>query len=211
MTLNTRIWLHGRISGEAAFRLALAALLKAADRSDEVDTAEVERKAAGSIPQWVLDRDGGAWIDAEPGRREAWTARTDRINTAIGQGLPGIVDCRYRQDGAPLAVDDVIEHEDGEDDWVSQRRCHVQLSWDTAYSYNHGRHSSAGSLHAEALVHLAASLPEGVTISWENEYTGAIHDGVTAEALGEFLGWNLAAVHWRLTVAAPAIASEVAR
>ena len=25
MTLNTRIWLHGRISGEAAFRLALAA------------------------------------------------------------------------------------------------------------------------------------------------------------------------------------------
>lgn len=210
MTLNTRIWLHGRISGEAAFRLALAALIKAADRSDEIGTAKVERAAAGSISQWALDRDGGDWIDAEPGRREAWTARNDSINTVIGQGLPGIVNCKYRQDGEPLAVEDVVEHEDGED-WVSQRRCHVQLSWDTAYSYNHGRHSSAGSLHAEALVHLAASLPGGVTLSWENEYTGAIHDGVTAEALGEFLGWNLAAVHWRLTVAAPTIGSEVAR
>lgn len=73
MTLNTTVLLFGEITGEQAFELALGAILDAAGRGDERETAQ--------------------WKDYSPHNR----------STIMGQGLPGIVNVRYNPDGTDYA------------------------------------------------------------------------------------------------------------
>jgi hypothetical protein len=166
MTLNTRIWLHGPIHGRAAFNRALSAIMCAVDRVDEIASAQIRESSPNPL--------GGY----------------SSIHTVIGQGLPGIVDCDYREDGSPLATEDV--YSDDEDDvyedgtrWIDQRKCQAELSWDTAYGYQENG-LSCSMLHAKALILLYESLPDDVTLTWQNEYTGDIFDGL--DGLDSLLG-----------------------
>lgn len=212
MTLHTRIWLHGPIAGEDAFRLSLRALLKAAGRESEESTALIDRRAVGTLSKYAADkkvgdvlRNGHVWT-AE--NTENDRAKCDQIYTRIGQGLPGIVDCDYRADGQPLASEDVWATEFEDETYLDQRACQVELGWDTAYSYN-VRGMGCSELHGVALINLWQSLPAGVTLQWQNEFTGEIFDGLNG--LDSFLSDGLKAQAWFIEEAAPAIAASVAR
>ena len=216
MTLDTRIWLHGTIKGEDAFALSLHALLKAAGHKTEVGTGHTRRYSAGELPEWVADvkpgdkmLNGSDWTEE---RIEMHRAKRDSISTVIGQGLPGIVDCDFRADGSPLAPEDVHEefdsrwHDSPEEVTVEQRACQVQLSWDTAYSYNEGG-MGCTELHARALVNLFQTLPAGVTMTWQNEFTGDVFAGL--DGLVEFLGDGSSARSWFNNEAMPAILASM--
>lgn len=207
MTLDTRIWLHGPIDGDTAFRLALRALLAAADREAETSTAQVVEHAAGTLPDWLAVH---AHSSGDPAgaaaRAEKYRRRHDTISTVIGQGLPGIVECDYHADGSPLASEDVYDEDEGEG-YLSQRACQVQLSWDTGYGYEVRKGFGCTELHARALVLLHASLPDGVTMTWRNEYSGEVFDGL--DGLPGFLGDGGAANDWFRNVALPAVTADI--
>lgn len=192
MTLNTKILLDGPISGQAAFDLGLKALLLAAGRQDEFATVLVERTAAGQMPEW--------------GILESHRARNDKIETQVGQGLPGIVECEFLSDGSPLATEDIYEEEDlGDGDverYLTTRACGVRLSWDTGYAYR-DRGLDCTKLHALALIDLHESLPEGVTMRWVNEYSDEMHSGI--EGIEGFLGHGDSAQQWFSNVVLPMI------
>jgi len=132
--------------------------------------------------------------------------REGSIHTRIGQGLPAIVEVSFNEDGSPLALEDT--YDDEEPEWVVQRKCQAQLSWDTGYGYHDERCATAAVLHSFALATLAQLLPEGVTLSWENEFDGTIHQGVNTDDLTAFCGSGIEAVTWFETVAKPAIEAE---
>jgi hypothetical protein len=95
--------------------------------------------------------------------------RPGRIYTAIGQGLPGIVDCDYMGDG-PLRVEDVRD-DDGD---VEEYACTVEVGWDTAYAYTDAS-GDCEDLHHRAIVRLRDLLPARVALRWVNEFTGDLH------------------------------------
>lgn len=192
MTLDTRITLDGPITGPEAFDLALGALLDAANRGAERTTAQIERNSRGSVATWLKP-------DATEEQVERWRRTTDQITTVIGQGLPGIVEAEYIEGGRLPEWRDEDEPER-----VLRTECSVALSWDTAYSYSEGG-LDCTSLHASALLHLKESLPEGVTMRWQNEYTGRWHGGVEPEDLRDFLGGGDSAQAWFLNVVVPFI------
>jgi hypothetical protein len=192
MTLNTHVWLHGPIHGEVAFTLALQAILDAADRGAELDAVRVEYD------------DNGGWSSRCTGH--------DLLQT-VPQGLPAWTCCWYRHDGSPVATDDRLEqfdarwHSEEDPPGIEQRKCQVEISWDTAYGYSE-RGIGCTELHARALVLLHSWLPEGVTLTWQNEFSGEIFDGLTG--LEGFLGDGAKANDWYRNVAAPAIAAHIA-
>lgn len=196
MTLNTRVMLDGPITGREAFELALGAILDAANRGDERTTAIVERNARGSLPKWT-DR-----LDPEMADRHRY--RSDFIRTQIGQGLPGIVECKYIE-GGRLEVE--WDDEDTDEPWQTQRACAAEISWDTAYGYKDNG-LTCTMLHVSALIHLRDALPEGVTMRWQNEFTGEWHDGLEEEDLKDFLGGGDSAMEWFNGAVVPYIESQ---
>ncbi len=168
MTLNTKIWLTGAIDGEAAFGLALQAILVAGRSTKPADGVKRWVTPAGQLPGW-LPTDTAT----DPALlRELFACDVDTIATTLGQGLPAAVQCLYHTDGSAVKVAD------------TGTACQAELSWDTSYSYAKGTYGCA-DLHAAALCHLASLLPDGVGLSWKNEYTGDLHEGVEfADLLG---------------------------
>jgi hypothetical protein len=202
VTLNTQIWLHGPIHGRTAFNLSLTALLTAANRADQIATAQISEQRAGEVPDWVLDRDPAPTQE----QIDYWRHDYDKIGTVLGQGLPGIVDCEYRDGGSPLATEDVYEDEDeGEEPYITQRKSQVELSWDTAYGYNENG-LSCSMLHAKALILLYESLPDRITLTWQNEYTGDIFEGLNG--LDRLLDNGDKAADWFENLVKPALEAE---
>ncbi len=146
MTLTTRVELTGPITTDAAFDLALHALLRAADELHRLDGVATERDA---------------------------TLRGDRtsIGTVIGQGLPGITTAKGYDDNRQLR--DPLPHD-------------AEVAWDTVYGHHSRVWPTVEALHGAALVALHATLPEGVTMRWRNEYTGEWFDCLGG--LDEFVG-----------------------
>lgn len=127
-----------------------------------------------------------------------WRARPAVIRTVAGQGLPAIVTSEHRGD-APVAAEDQYD-DDGD---LIRRSCQVVVSWDTGYGYSaHGM--GCASLHAAALTLLHESLPAGVTMQWENEFTGEVHDGI--DNVLDLAGDGEEVATWFRDVALPAVA-----
>jgi hypothetical protein len=204
MTLHTRVYLDGPVSGQEAFDLALHAILIAAGRDGEFTSARIERRAANVPHPYAVKNFGD-----NPERLAAWTEDHDFIGTEIGQGLPGITNCKFHADGTPLAATDqwVDDDADGEG-YVTQRACTVEVSWDTAYSYSDNG-LSCSQLHGLAIVTLHESLPDGVTMRWVNEYNGDEHAGISG--IDTFIGDGTSAESWFRTTVLPIIEAEARR
>lgn len=196
MTLNTRIAIQAdtatTIDPQEAFDLAIQALLAAGDEAD---------KYPNVLRNEVSD---GYWDD---GSKE--------LSTVIGQGLPGIIDVRFREDG-PLYSEDFFEADEVDGDEVEMRfvspAALVCVSWDTGYAYdNHGMGCS--ELHARGILNLYQALASrGLTLTWQNEYSGTWHkasDGFN-DAFTEFLNNGDSAADWFTNIAQPAIAAHLA-
>ena len=169
MTLDTRVFISGPIDGEAAFALALRAVLTAGGTLDRLNGAIIERTAEGRAPAWMYEKPAGKEVLA---RWESWQ-KSDSIATPP-QGLPAATTCYYRADGSPL----VPVSEPG-----GRPACAVEVSWDTAFRYR-GPAGGCCDLHAAALIWLYDNLPEGCGFVWRNEFTG--EDNVGLSGLGEF-------------------------
>lgn len=209
MTLHTRVYLDGPIDGEAAFKLALAAVCTAAGRASDIEGAKIDRQAEGDLPDWVKSIEPGStnkqgftytpeWIEMQRATRAS-------ISTVPGQGLPAWTDCFYMTDGSPLAAEDIYEGE-GEDRYLDQRACHLSVSWDTGYSYSDGG-IDCSTLHARAIVLLHSWLPDGVKLRWVNEYSGDEYEGL--DGLETLTAAGVEAGEWFRNVALPAIAAEI--
>lgn len=156
MTLNTVIYLDGPIGGRLAFDLALASICEAAGRAGDEKTAVIRDSEAKWLP---LNAAG--------------------FHTVLGQGLPAITDCTYCPDG-PLRPEDVVTVED-EDEYI-ERRCTLQLSWDTGYGYRDDQGQDCEMLHHAALRLLESRLPHGVALRWVDECTFEEHKGAPVAA-----------------------------
>lgn len=129
-----------------------------------------------------------------------------------GQGLCALLDVYYG-DGVPLVKPgDHDRYCDGEADecfapcgvprWV-------EVSLDTAYGYREDG-LGCGDLHAKLVAELGRWLDgKGIRWSWQNEFTGEVHQGY--EGLADLGEGGLRALDWFTAQAAPAIAAIAAR
>lgn len=175
MTLNTQVHIVGTIGAEQAFDLALRAILTAADEMDRYEGAIIERTPAGVIPDWAAG-------DAR------WRRGWDRVGSKIGQGLPAITKAEAYPDGRLFELD---ASDDDEEPYGDLVRWNAEISWDTGYAFRNHVAPSASHLHAVALTHLHASLPEGASMRWCNEFTGEWHSAL--DGLEEFSETGFAA------------------
>lgn len=165
MTLHTVVHLTGSIEAETAFDLALRSILTADGSMDRYEGAAIERN-----PDWLRDYP------------------YDYIGTEPGQGLPAWTDAKSSRESGLIYPD---PPDDDGDVWGDRQPWNVAVSWDTAYGYTGSRGESCSQLHGQALVILHRSLPDGVTMRWENEFTGDWHDNL--DGLAEFMGEGAAA------------------
>lgn len=189
MGLRTRVWLSGPIDGKAAFKLAIAAVMRAAGRDAETTKIRTTLCPAGEPPAWLVARIKPEVLAADPALADPFIEPFDAISTELDQGLPAVIRGRFHADNAPLTV---TFGDEGEHTHI----CQVEVSWETSYGYCAKDLDSTG-LHAVALCHLAVALPDGVTLRWRNEYTGVVYDGVTADALTDFAGTGKSPATWR--------------
>lgn len=203
MTLNTYIYLTGEIAPQDAFDLGLASLMKAAGREEEDLTSIIRRDLIkGEFPDWLTPERIEQFTDD---LRERMRNTSSELGTALGQGLPGIVELEYDPEG-PLAPEPQrYETDDASEEASIAHPAHdMRLSWDTGYGYSVSGMGCA-DLHGQALIYLAQSLPQGVALAWKNEYTGEIHEGVTEADLRQFTRNGLNASEWFTTVVKPSV------
>lgn len=161
MTLNTEIFLHGQVNIPEFFEFCQQSLL----------AFDGEARSLEAV----------VWSDKEGWRGDGTRCRANQL----GQGLPAILDLTYRADGPLLTVEKSAEH----DDWCNEDGdCdgsgHAPPNWatvslDTAYFYKDPHRGwGCGDLHAALIRLFGAYLDKhGVQFSWENEFTGEVHDG----------------------------------
>lgn len=192
MTLNTEIYLHGQVNIPEFFEFCQRALL----------AFDGEARSLEAV----------VWTDDEGWRGDGTRRRANRL----GQGLPAILDLTYRSDGPLMTVEQSAAH----NDWCNEEGdCdgshHTPPNWatvslDTAYGYK-DPHSGwgCGDLHA-ALIRLFGDYLDkhGVQFSWENEFTGEVHDGYNN--LDDLGAQGANAGEWFRNVVLPAIASPKA-
>lgn len=131
-----------------------------------------------------------------------WSKYGDyEISNRIGQGFDAWVTSYANQDGSRIEID----REPDEDGEVDKRPdYYVQISMDTAYGYQGPNGEGCATLHAKVIVDLGLWLHErGVGFSWQNEFTGDIHQGF--EGIEEFLDGGEDAQAWFRDVVQPAI------
>lgn len=161
MTLNTKIYLHAQVDIPEFFEFCQRALL-AFDGN------------ARSLEAVIWSDEDSYWNDG------SW-ARANQL----GQGLPAILDLTYRPDAPLLTVEQSEQHNDYcNDDGDCDGSSHTPPNWatvslDTAYGYSDPHRGwGCGDLHA-ALIRLFGDYLDkhAVHFSWENEFTGEVHDG----------------------------------
>ena len=187
MTLNTSIYLHGAVDIPEFFEFCQRALLAFDEQARSLDQV--------------------IWSD-----KEGWRGEGSRYRgSQLGQGLPAILDISYRPDGALRTVEAAAKHdeycnEEGDCDGSGHTPAHwAEVSLDTAYGWQDPHRGwRCGDLHAALIRLFGARLDElGVPFSWENEYTGEVHDG--CNNLDELGKASKGAAEWFNNVAMPAI------
>lgn len=191
MTLNTEIYLHGTVGIPEFFEFCQRALL----------AFDEQARSLGDVE----------WADKEGYFDKSTRERSNKI----GQGLPAILKLTYRPDVPLLAVEQAAEHdeycnEDGDCDGTGHKPPHwACVNLDTAYGWrDSARGWRCGDLHAALIRLFGGYLDErGVAFSWENEFTGEVHDGYNnLDGLGAG-GAN--ATQWFDSVVLPVIAREI--
>lgn len=184
MTLDTRIYVHGKIDYRAVF-VKCNQLLGATEQTRCTDEQDTDYRLGKKVTL--------------PG--SSWTIQNEPM-----QGLPGWLMLHYRPD-APLRVPgDHSKYCDGAADECYEPcgiPCWLEISIDTTYSY-HGPEGGCGDLHAWFTAELGRWLNEqGVSFSWRNEFTGEVHQGF--DGLEDLGRGGLKALEWFATEALPAI------
>jgi hypothetical protein len=124
-----------------------------------------------------------------------------------GQGLCALLDVYYGQGGTALRKPgDHARYCDGEADECFSPcgvPCWLEVSFDTAYGYR-GPEGGCGDLHARLVAELGRWLDgKGVRWSWQNEFTGEIHQGY--EGLDGLASGGAEASSWFREIVAPAL------
>lgn len=133
----------------------------------------------GDLPDWLRENlEKGATEPLTEEQDAFWRNRASMLSSRLGQGLPGIISVSFDPDGSMPRDEEGGEQIPPHD---------MVVSWDTAYSYRTTRKTvgsmGVGHLHAYAIAVLAATLSEGVTLSWMNEFSGEVYSGARNEDL----------------------------
>ena len=189
MTLDTRIYVQDRADYREVF----------------VKCNQLIGAHEGTI---FTDEPVADWKDGEriPGPEDGeWT-----IWNKPGQGLCALLDISYRKGAALRQPGEHAKYCDGEaDDCFAP--CGVaswlEISFDTAYGYKGEHGEGCGDLHARLVAELGHWLDgKGIRWSWQNEFTGEIHQGY--EGLTELGEGGLKALEWFVRDVMPAIAAH---
>lgn len=176
MTLNTSIFLTGPVDAHELQRFVNTVLLKApdAETKDEPDT------------DWQTKEPTGTWS----------------LDNLPGQGFDAWMMITYRPDGE-LATEDVWDDDDGYR-WLAQKKCTVEISFDTPYGGRSRDGLDCTTLHSAYIVALFHWAQErGITLEWQNEYTGDYFEGLNG--LEDFGNAGDEAMDWFRNVVTPAI------
>jgi hypothetical protein len=147
---------------------------------DEVEIGSLFRHGQELMGKY--DYDGGH----RPPERQDFsdTSRDDvhRLANKIGQGLPGILEIRYRE-GAPLATAEqaatcTTDCDPGDDYHYHPHTCFAEIGIDTGYGYRDPEGRGCGDLHALLVAEIGNWLDKrDVRWEWRNEFTGEVHGG----------------------------------
>lgn len=182
MTLATEVFLSGDIDGREVFAYAQH-LLALYDKQKRPASEQKTRAFEGP------DSEGVA-----------------QLSNRIGQGLPAILDVKFRTDGSPLRAEDIPETEGS--DW-EYPKCSVEVRFDTGYGYSDSL-GGCSHLHARFICALQDWVTErDGSLAWRNEYTGDVHQGL--DGISEFIGDGNKAADWFATEALPAIVADIAQ
>lgn len=117
-----------------------------------------------------------------------WSKGVWRYMNEPGQGLNAWLTVAYRPDG-PLATEDIYDEE-----WLAQKACTVEISFDTGYSYR-DEFGGCSELHGRYIRALKQWADDhGATLAWQNEFTGDVFDGL--DGLEDFGGEGEKAADW---------------
>lgn len=197
MTLDTRIYVHGKVDRAALFQFCQKALLTFGKDPRAVEDILTEDEPVPGFRDQEPDPNGEHWLMNKP-----------------SQSLPAWLIMYYRPDGALTTQEQYEAHdedcEDYDDCSIAHRPpCWLKISFDTAYGYEGENGWSCGDLHA-ALVTVVGKYLEmqEVTWAWMNEFTGEVHQGY--DNLEELGRGGRQAQDWFDTAAAPAIVAHMA-
>jgi hypothetical protein len=193
VTLSTNIYVLDEVSPHELFRFCQTLLTKYDDEHRPWNRQKCSDKPAHLV--WEMP---GAW----------------NISNEIGQGLPAILDIKYRP-GAPLRAEAASHDEDCDEECSGNyhdRACWLDIDFDTAYGYKDERGWGCGDLHAALVAELGEWLDaKGVRWEWRNEFTGEVHGGGDRYARLIDLGvGGFEASAWFRTTVMPAIAADIA-
>lgn len=187
MTLSTNIYVLDPVDPEELFRFGQSLL---AEYDEQHRSAEAQ-----------------AWRRGEPDAN----GRTSIYNR-LGQGLPAILDVRYRNGGQYVTAEMAGHDEDCDEDCTGKyhdRECWIDVDLDTAYGYRDERGWGCGDLHAVLVARIGNWLDErGVRWEWRNEFTGDVHgDDDRYARLADLASGGFEAEAWFRTAVLPAILS----
>lgn len=202
MTLDTRVYIIGEVDPMEVF--AFCNTLLKAPESVKTTTKQTGRWNKG---QEIIESTD-PWITFNH----------------PAQGLPALMDVRYRKDGPLRTLEQHRAHEEfcnvpGNDyynadtdlcdgEHVSRPACWMEVSFDTAYSYRGPRDEGCGELHERLLRELGEWLAAaGLAWKWRNEFTGEVWDGFGN--LKDLVRGSGSARLWFNTEALPAIKAHI--
>lgn len=211
MTLDTRIFIEDEIGALDLFNYLVHQLL---EFDVDPDRAGGPRPFENVVTLAEPDTD---WRTKQV--LDTWT-----METKIGQGLPAWLMVHYRPGGDYRTPEQAAEHDEDicnlpTSSWTDEDSvmcdgsdhspaCHLEVSMDTAYSFEGPNGMTCSHLHGTILARLTEWLGgQNVAWKWQNEYTGEVHPG--GEGLGELLSNGDEANAWFNSTAMPAIRAHI--
>lgn len=194
MTLSTNVYVLDEVSPHELFRFCQTLLTK----WDEPDHRPWNRQKCSDKPTHTVWEMPGTW----------------NICNELGQGLPAILDIKYRP-GGPLRAEQAGHDEDCSEECSGKyhdRACWLDIDFDTAYSARFSGGMGCGDLHAALVAEVGQWLDaRGVRWEWRNEFTGDVHGGDDRyERLIDLASGGFEATAWYATTALPAILGHIA-
>jgi hypothetical protein len=201
MTLDSRVYVHGKINAHDVFRKCQQMLdAENAETKDEQDTTYIDGQ--------LVVRPENPWtLMNKPGQDfNAWL----RLNYKPGAPLRTEADAASHDEDCNVPGSEYYDPEEAVCEGDHQPACWVEVSFDSSYGYRDDQGRGCGDLHAGLISELGQWLDaQGVAWSWKNEYTGEVHHGYSS--LVELASDGCASQAWFQTTVAPAIAAEIGR
>ena len=180
---------------------------------DETGPHELFRHAQTLLSKY--DDQGRTWRQQVCSDKPAYAGMWNIGNT-VGQGLPAILDIRYRP-GAPLHTpEQAAVHQDYCDKDCDGRRhdrpCWLDIDFDTSYGYHGPGGIGCGGLHALLVAELGGWLDQRkLRWEWRDEFTGDVHGGDDRYGrLLELASSGRKATAWFTDIVKPAIEAHAA-